>query len=81
MWGYISLGVGKLLTNPEHVWHYYTIKGDSRAACEFFWPTGRTLGGSSSVNGMLFVCGIGKAWDEWRKLGNGGWRYDDVLPW
>jgi choline dehydrogenase len=80
IWIHIPLGVGKLLTNPKFVWQYFTNKGEAPAAGEVYWPKGRTLGGSSSVNGMVFVRGSRRAWDEWRDLGNEGWGYDDVLP-
>ena len=81
IWIHVPLGVGKLLMNPKFVWQYFAGKGESPAvAKEVYWPKGRTLGGSSSVNGMVFVRGSKKAWDEWRDLGNEGWGYDDVLP-
>jgi len=81
IWIHVPLGVGKLLMNPKFVWQYFAGKGESPAvAKDVYWPKGRTLGGSSSVNGMVFVRGSKKAWDEWRDLGNEGWGYDDVLP-
>ena len=79
-WIHIPLGVGKLLTNPKYVWQYFTAKGVTPDAPVIYWPKGRTLGGSSSVNGMVYVRGSRLAWDEWRDLGNEGWGYDDVLP-
>jgi choline dehydrogenase len=45
-----------------------------------FWPRGRVLGGSSSVNGMLWVRGEPAEYDNWRNLGNPGWSYEDILP-
>lgn len=79
-WIHIPLGVGKLLTNPKYVWQYFTDKGVMPGTPVVYWPKGRTLGGSSSVNGMVYVRGSKKAWDEWRELGNSGWGYEDVLP-
>jgi choline dehydrogenase len=76
----VPLGVGKLLTDPRFVWPYFTHKGAAPADHAVYWPKGRVLGGSSSVNGMVFVRGSKVAWDEWRDLGNSGWGYDDVLP-
>jgi choline dehydrogenase len=80
IWIGVPLGVGKLLTNPNFVWQYRTRKGSAPVEQEVYWPKGRVLGGSSSVNGMVFVRGSRRAWDEWRDLGNTGWGYDDVLP-
>jgi choline dehydrogenase len=80
LWIHVPLGVGKLLTNPKYVWQYFTQKGSAPADQAVYWPKGRMLGGSSSVNGMVFVRGSRNAWDAWRDLGNQGWGYEDVLP-
>ena len=45
-----------------------------------FWPRGKVLGGSSSINGMLYIRGQAEDFDHWRQLGNTGWSFDDVLP-
>ena len=50
--------------------------GDRRV----FWPRGKVLGGSSSINGMVYIRGQAEDFDHWRQLGNTGWSYDDVLP-
>ncbi|MDA0812104.1 MAG: GMC family oxidoreductase N-terminal domain-containing protein [Verrucomicrobia bacterium] len=77
-WVRLPLGVGKILDNERFVWKDRTepeFKGRS-----IYWPHGRLLGGSSSVNGMLHVRGEPARYDEWRDLGCIGWGYPEVLP-
>ena len=76
----MPLGVGKMLTNPKFVWPYATGQEKGAAGREVYWPRGRMLGGSSSVNGMVYVRGEPKRYDEWAELGNAGWGWDDLLP-
>ena len=80
IWLHIPLGVGKILTNAKYVWQYFTQETREPPHKPVYWPKGRMLGGSSSVNGMVFVRGSKASWDEWRNLGCTGWGYDDVLP-
>ncbi|MFX8797763.1 GMC family oxidoreductase N-terminal domain-containing protein, partial [Acinetobacter baumannii] len=47
---------------------------------KLYWPRGRTLGGSSSINAMIYIRGQAHDYDLWRQLGNEGWSFDDVLP-
>lgn len=80
VWIHVPLGVGKLLTNPRYVWQYVTTAGDGPVTQAVYWPKGRTLGGSSSVNGMVYVRGSRTSWNEWQSLGNAGWGYEQILP-
>lgn len=79
-WVHMPLGVGKMLTNPSYVWQYMTSAEQHLAERSDYWPRGRMLGGSSSVNGMVFVRGEPRRYDGWRDQGNPGWGWSDMLP-
>lgn len=79
-WVRVPLGIGKLLTNPKYVWPFHTEPQHRLDGQSIYWPRGRMPGGSSSVNGMIFVRGEPREFDHWRELGNAGWGYDDLLP-
>ena len=72
-------GIGRLIT-PEVNWLYQTAPQAHMQQRRMFWPRGRTLGGSSSINAMVYIRGQRQDYDHWRELGNPGWGYDDVLP-
>ena len=72
---YIS-GIG----NPKFDWMYRTEPDPSLGGRGETWPRGRVMGGSSSINGMLYIRGFPQDFDTWRQLGNVGWSWDDVLP-
>jgi choline dehydrogenase len=77
-WIHIPLGYGKTITDPSVNWCYET---DPDLNCRrFYWPRGKVLGGSSSINGLVYIRGQAEDFDHWRQLGNAGWSYDDVLP-
>jgi choline dehydrogenase len=80
LWVQIPLGVGKLLTDDRYVWKNDTEPSPQLNGNKVFWCSGKLLGGSSSVNGMLFVRGHPAKYDEWRDAGCPGWGYSDVLP-
>ncbi|MCB1419788.1 MAG: GMC family oxidoreductase N-terminal domain-containing protein [Notoacmeibacter sp.] len=79
-WMAMPLGVGKVVMNPDVLWQYKTEPGKWMNGNVVAWPKGRVLGGSSSVNGMIFVRGSKEAYDEWHDLGNEGWSYNELLP-
>jgi choline dehydrogenase len=66
--------------NPRYDWRYMTEPDPTRAGRRDLWPRGRVLGGSSSINGMVYMRGQPADYDSWRALGNSGWSYRDVLP-
>ena len=66
--------------NPKFDWCYYTQPQPHLANRRIFWPRGRGLGGSSAINGMIYIRGNARDYDQWRQLGLEGWAYGDVLP-
>ena len=79
-WVRVPIGIAKILSNPDYVWKFNTEPQGSLAGQRIYWPRGRLLGGSSSVNGMIFSRGEPAEFDHWRDLGNPGWGYEDLLP-
>jgi len=80
LWVRVPLGVGKLLADERFLWRANTEPESELKGNALYWPTGRLIGGSSSVNGMVFVRGHPAKYDEWRATGCPGWGYDEVLP-
>ncbi len=79
-WIHIPLGYGKTFADPSINWCYETEPDPGLGGRRIFWPRGKVLGGSSSINGLLYVRGQAADYDHWRQLGNAGWSYADVLP-
>ena len=80
LWIHIPLGYGKNVNNPNVNWCY---EGEPEPYCgnkKYFLPRGRVLGGSSSINGMVYVRGQVDDFNHWAQLGNQGWSFEDVLP-
>ncbi|MGE0659173.1 MAG: GMC family oxidoreductase [Reyranellaceae bacterium] len=73
--GFASLG-----ENSKYNWRFETEPQKHCDNRRMYWPRGKTLGGSSSINAMLYVRGHAYDYDLWRQLGNEGWSYADVLP-
>jgi choline dehydrogenase len=80
-WIHIPAGMIKLLQNQNLVnWGYVADPAEGVNNREIRWPRGRTLGGTSSINGMLYVRGNPADFDIWAQMGCRGWSYADVLP-
>ncbi|MDC0405392.1 GMC family oxidoreductase N-terminal domain-containing protein [Candidatus Pelagibacter sp.] len=79
-WIHIPVGYFKTMHNPDVDWCYKTEPDESMNNISIRYPRGKTLGGSSSINGLLYVRGQHRDYDVWRQLGNTGWSWDDVLP-
>jgi len=74
------IGFGKTLNDPKVNWLYETEIDEGSGGRKHKWPKGKVLGGSSSINGLLYIRGQAADYDGWRQSGCEGWSYDDVLP-
>ena len=77
---HVPAGLLSLLHNPRVNWNYSSEPEASSGDRRIHWPRGRVLGGSSSINGMLYVRGNPADYDGWAQMGCRGWSFDDVLP-
>ncbi len=79
-WIHVPVGYFKTMHDPKLDWCYRTEPDENVAGRRIDWPRGKVLGGSSSLNGLLYVRGQREDYDRWAELGNRGWGYADVLP-
>ena len=79
-WIHIPVGYFKTIHNPAVDWCYKTEPEAGLNGRSIDWPRGKVLGGSSSINGLLYVRGQPQDYNRWRQMGNAGWGWDDVLP-
>jgi len=79
-WIHVPVGYYKTMGNPAYDWCYDTESDPGISGRSIPWPRGRVLGGSSSLNGLLYVRGQPRDFDIWSQLGCHGWSWDDVLP-
>lgn len=79
-WIHVPVGYFKTMHNPSVDWCYRTEPDPGLNGRSIDWPRGKVLGGSSSLNGLLYVRGQQADYDRWRQMGNEGWGWDDVLP-
>ena len=79
-WIHIPVGYYKTMHNPKVDWCFRTEKDETMNNRSIRYPRGKTLGGSSSINGLLWIRGQSNDYDNWRQQGNKGWGWDDVLP-
>ncbi len=80
LWSRIPAGVAKLIDNPKVNWCYSAEADEGSGQRNIEVPRGKMLGGSSSINGMVYTRGQAQDYDHWGQLGNRGWSYQDVLP-
>ncbi|MEO8132893.1 MAG: GMC family oxidoreductase N-terminal domain-containing protein [Betaproteobacteria bacterium] len=79
-WLKMPVGYGKSFYNPKVNWMYRTEPDPALGGRAGYWPRGKVLGGSSSINAMVYIRGQPADFDEWATLGNAGWGWQDVLP-
>ena len=79
-WVRMPIGYGKAFYHDTLNWKYLSEPVPGFGGRQSYWPRGKVLGGSSSINAMVFIRGQAEDFDEWRALGNPGWSYEDVLP-
>lgn len=79
---YISmpLGYGKLFYDPKVNWLYKAEADQGLSGQQDLWPRGKVVGGSSSINAMVYVRGQAEDYEDWKLAGNSSWGWDDVLP-
>ncbi|MCW5748798.1 MAG: choline dehydrogenase [Alphaproteobacteria bacterium] len=80
MWIHIPIGYARTFLDEKVNWKYETDPEPQLDGRQIYWPRGKTLGGSSSINGLIYIRGIASDYNYWRQLGNAGWGFDDVLP-
>jgi len=66
--------------SKKYNWCLYTDPDPNMNGRRIYWPRGKTLGGSSAINGLIYIRGQRQDYDQWAAMGNTGWRYEDVLP-
>ena len=80
IWIHLPIGYGKTMFHPVYNWGFYTDAEPTMNGRRIYWPRGRGLGGSSSINGLIYVRGQPDDYDRWSALGNKGWSWNEVLP-
>ena len=79
-WIHLPIGYGKTMFHPLLNWGFHTEPEPAMHKRRIYWPRGRVLGGSSAINGLIYVRGQPADYDGWATLGNRGWGWSDVLP-
>jgi choline dehydrogenase len=79
-WIHVPAGFYRNIYNPKVAWYFETEPVPELNNRRISWPRGKVLGGSSAINGLIYIRGQRQDFDQWRQMGNTGWSYDDVLP-
>lgn len=80
-WIQIPIGYGRTFFDKRINWMYDTEPVPALGGRRSYWPRGKVVGGSGSINAMVYVRGQPRDYDDWKAAGNPGWGWDDVLPW
>ena len=80
LWIHLPIGYGKTMWSDTYNWRFETDPDPNMNSRRIYWPRGKTLGGSSSINGLIYIRGQREDFDHWATLGNGGWGWSSVLP-
>jgi len=80
IWIHLPIGYGKTMWDPKVNWCFETEPDPGMNGRKIYWPRGKTLGGSSSINGLIYIRGQREDYDHWAALGNEGWSYEECLP-
>ena len=80
LWLHIPIGYGKTMFHPVYNWRFQTEPEPGMQNRAIYYPRGRTLGGSSSINGLVYIRGQPQDYNRWAALGNTGWSWNEVLP-
>ena len=79
-WLKLPVGYYKTMNNPKVSRHFASEPSEGSGGRSINWPRGRVIGGSSAINGLIFIRGQQKNFDDWAALGNDGWSFNEVLP-
>ncbi len=80
-WSKVPIAYARLLSHPAYSWRYQTEPEPALGGRVLEVPCGRVVGGTGSINGMIYIRGHAADYDGWQMAGNDGWSYADVLPW
>ena len=80
LWIHVPVGYLYCIGNPRTDWMYRTVEEKGLGGRSIAYPRGKVMGGSSSINGMIYMRGQAADYDGWAQLGAAGWSWDDVLP-
>jgi len=79
-WIKAPIGYGRMFADPAVNWKYETQPNPGLGGRTMYWPRGRVVGGSSSINALVYCRGMPQDFDDWLQMGNTGWGWDDVRP-
>src|SRR5689334_8936654 len=80
LWIHLPIGYGRTMWDPAVNWKFQTEPEPNMAGRRIYWPRGRVLGGSSSINGLIVIRGQPEDYDRWSRAGAAGWAWNEVLP-